>query len=1189
MDVRRQGGRRGIAVTGSTRVVVFAMLALVAGPGVASAVADPPAVTIDSPPSGSYTASQTPEIAGSTNDVVDPVTLVIHAGASAGGETVQTLSTLLPPLEGTWTLTPSTPLPVGTYTAVAEQTNLTFETGASSPVTFTVDTTAPEVTLAPVASPSNDATPVLTGTAGTDAGDETTVGVRIYAGASTAGEALASASVPVASGAWSYTAPHLADGTYTAQATQSDAAGNEGSSAAVTFVVDTSAPEVTLAPVPSPSNDASPRLEGEAGTAAGDDASVTVTVYAGSSAGGEAVASESVAVVGTAWSFTPSHLADGEYTAKATQGDASGNEGASAPVTFTIDTVAPDVTLDSVASRIADATPKLKGEAGTSAGDAAHVTVTVYRGTTTGGSVATADEASVSDGKWSFTPSRLPDGTYTAEATQSDAAGNEGVSSAVTFTIDTTAPEVTLAPVASPTDDATPKLEGEAGTSAGDAANVTVTVYRGSTTGGSVAAADEVPVASGGKWSFTPSHLADGTYTAQAAQRDSIGNTSVSAPVTFTVDTVSPSVTLATPADGSFLNTSKPTFTGSAGTAPGDDTTVSVEIYAGNSVSGAPAQTVQVARSGGSWSTGSSGPQLPNGTYTVRARQTDAAGNEGVSVPSHTFTIKTDAPTVTLDSIPRFTTDTTPSFSGRADTGDGDGTVVTLKIYDGSSASGAPVREETVPVNAGKWTAGPVPRLRDGIYTAQAEQTDAAEHVGVSATVTFTVDTTAPAVSIDTPTSPTDDATPVLTGPAGELEGDGATVAVKIHSGASAAGSVVAAESVPVIAGVWTFQAPHLADGEYTAQVVQSDAAGNVGTSAAATFTVDTVSPAVTLASPENGSSTEAESQLVKGAAGTATGDGSAIAVELFTGASIGEGQTPLEAITVQRSGATWSTTFGGLAVGAYTVRAEQSDRAGNLGVSAASTFEVREPGPVTTTTTTTTTTPPPASATVPQSPAPPKQPPTAAFAWFPTAPHTGESVSLASSSTDVDSAIVAYAWDVAGSGTFTPGGPVIATSFATPGAHVVRLRVTDADGLSSDVAHTISVSSPAPVLMQPFPVVRITGSNTRTGARLSLLTVQAPVGARVTVSCRGRGCPAGSMTRTATLRNGHGTGGTVLVGFPRFERSLRAGVVLEVRVYKPAQIGKYTRFVIRRGKPPSRFDECLSHETLRPIACPKS
>jgi hypothetical protein len=54
-----------------------------------------------------------------------------------------------------------------------------------------------------------------------------------------------------------------------------------------------------------------------------------------------------------------------------------------------------------------------------------------------------------------------------------------------------------------------------------------------------------------------------------------------------------------------------------------------------------------------------------------------------------------------------------------------------------------------------------------------------------------------------------------------------------------------------------------------------------------------------------------------------------------------------------------------------------------------------------------------------------------------------------------------------------------------------------------------------------------------------------------------------------------------------RFERSLRPGAVLEIRIFKTGVIGKYMRFTVRRGKLPSRVDGCLDATGVKPIACP--
>ena len=111
---------------------------------------------------------------------------------------------------------------------------------------------------------------------------------------------------------------------------------------------------------------------------------------------------------------------------------------------------------------------------------------------------------------------------------------------------------------------------------------------------------------------------------------------------------------------------------------------------------------------------------------------------------------------------------------------------------------------------------------------------------------------------------------------------------------------------------------------------------------------------------------------------------------------------------------------------------------------------------------------------------------------------------------------------------------------------------------------------------LHPFPVVRIRGRVTRTGARITLLLVRAPVGARVSVRCRGRACP---------LRRAHATRARAL-RVRSLERELRAGTLVEVSVTRPGLIGKYTRFRIRRRGAPARSDLCLVPGERLPRAC---
>src|SRR5439155_7394928 len=259
---------------------------------------------------------------------------------------------------------------------------------------------------------------------------------------------------------------------------------------------------------------------------------------------------------------------------------------------------------------------------------------------------------------------------------------------------------------------------------------------------------------------------------------------------------------------------------------------------------------------------------------------------------------------------------------------------------------------------------------------------------------------------------------------------------------------------------------------------------------------------------------------------------------------------------------ASWSAIFGGLRPGTYTAQALQRDEAGNTGASEPDRFTLTAP------------------------PSHPIPPPAASFSWFPPAPVIGQTVVLVSGSTDTASPIAAFSWDLAGTGAFNVSGPEAITSFATAGNHVVRLRVTDARGASSIATEAIPVGLPRLRPMQPFPIVRIAGVETRAGVRLSLVSVLAPVGARVTVTCHGRGCRMKPQSRVATTSARNRRASSVVLAFRRFERSFRAGVTPEARVSASGEIGKYTLFAIHRHALPTRIDECLSAHDPKPIAC---
>lgn len=141
-------------------------------------------------------------------------------------------------------------------------------------------------------------------------------------------------------------------------------------------------------------------------------------------------------------------------------------------------------------------------------------------------------------------------------------------------------------------------------------------------------------------------------------------------------DTTPPAVTLTSPAAGSSTTSTTPAFSGTAGMAVGDSTTVAVSVYPGAGASGPPVQTLVATRAAdGSYSV--AGSELALGEYTAQAAQTDRTENVGVSEIS-TFTVVDGAP-------PPPPPPGDPVFVGAGDIascGDGGGDEATAALLD---------------------------------------------------------------------------------------------------------------------------------------------------------------------------------------------------------------------------------------------------------------------------------------------------------------------------------------------------------------------------------------------------------------------------------------------------------------------------------------------------------------------------
>ncbi|WP_064513226.1 BapA/Bap/LapF family large adhesin, partial [Buttiauxella gaviniae] len=383
---------------------------------------------------GQVTNDARPAISG-TGEVGTTIT-ILDGGTPIGTVTV--------PAGGSWTFTPTTPLPTGLHTITLTATDAAGNvSGPTAGFAITVDTTAPTT---PVISSivddvaggvannalgsgqvTNDNRPTLNGTA--EAGST----VTIYDNG-----ALYTTVIADGSGNWTYTSPTavLAEGSHTFTVTATDVAGN---------ISTTSLPSVIVVDITPPAAPTGMTVNG------------TGTIVTGNAEAGSLVTitGNGGAVLGTAtadgtgkFSASISPAQTNSQALVAFAQDVAGNVGASAGfsapntalpgvpvITSILDDAAPVTGGVANGQSTNDATPTINGTADVGA------TVSIYNnGQLMGTVVAT-------NGTWSYTPGTLTDGSHSFTATATNVNGTGSPSTAITVTVDTIAPPTPTATI----------------------------------------------------------------------------------------------------------------------------------------------------------------------------------------------------------------------------------------------------------------------------------------------------------------------------------------------------------------------------------------------------------------------------------------------------------------------------------------------------------------------------------------------------------------------------------------------------------------------------------------------------------------------------------------------------------------------------------------------------------------------
>jgi hypothetical protein len=288
--------------------------------------------------------------------------------------------------------------------------------GAFERLAVAADTTPPAQPGAPTASSQTSATPTLSGTT------EPSATIRMFR------DNVWQQNIPsnATTGAWTWTSPTLATGTYVFTVSAQDAAGNistrsSGTTITVAPPPDTTAPATPAAPTTSSLSSATPTLSGTT------EANAAVRVFRNGTQIGTATANGS-----GVWSWTVSPaLAVGSHALTVRAVDAAGNvSAASAVTTVTVaapaDTTPPATPAVPTASSLDSSTPTLSG-----------ITEALATVTIQDGGVLIATVSADAGGSWSLVISpALTVGSHTITVMATDAVGNVSeVSEPITITV----------------------------------------------------------------------------------------------------------------------------------------------------------------------------------------------------------------------------------------------------------------------------------------------------------------------------------------------------------------------------------------------------------------------------------------------------------------------------------------------------------------------------------------------------------------------------------------------------------------------------------------------------------------------------------------------------------------------------------------------------------------------------------
>lgn len=430
-----------------------------------------------------------------------------------------------------------------------------------------------------------------------------------------------------------------------------------------TYTLDTTAPTTSFtgialsADTGASSTDLITKTASQTITATLSGAPAGTDVVWGSVDGGSSWIDITSKVSGTTLSWNGATLGVGSSAIMLKVTDAAGNDSSLSFQNYTLDTTAPTKSV---------ATAAFSNDSGSSSTDfitsqaAQTISGTLSANLVSGetvyvsldnGATWSAAAATVGTNAWSLTGRTLT-ASNTLRVKVSDTAGNDGAVLSQAYVYDTTAPTTTFGGLA---------LSADTGASSSDFITRTAAQTISATLSGTLAGGDILygSLDGGATWTDITGKLSGTTLTwngvtlgssdtLQLKVVDAAGNEGAVRSQAYVLDTSAPATPgtplLASGSDGGISNSdgitndNTPTFTGTA------ESGSTVSVYDGVTLLGT------VVATGGSWSL--TAGALSDGSHTITAVSTDAAGNTSAASAGQTIATDTTAPAVASVSVP---------------------------------------------------------------------------------------------------------------------------------------------------------------------------------------------------------------------------------------------------------------------------------------------------------------------------------------------------------------------------------------------------------------------------------------------------------------------------------------------------------------------------------------------------------